>query len=66
MMPSGDDNNVNGGGSFVLTPEGQQYYRVDHEGHRTVLVPVRSTTPPPTYDSLFGEVESDDQSSESK
>ena len=46
---------------FASAPQqelgGQQFYQIEtgnNQQQRTILVPVRASTPPPTYSSLFG------------
>ena len=41
----------------IVNLGGQQFYAIennDSESQRTILVPIRSSTPPPSYNSIFG------------
>ena len=41
----------------IVNLGGQQFYAFennDSESQRTILVPIRSSTPPPSYNSIFG------------
>jgi hypothetical protein len=45
-----------GRGNLLVTQDQQQFYVVNQTGQdqRTILVPIRTPTPPPSYTSIFG------------
>ena len=46
-LPDGPEN-------IVTTQDNNQYYILQQNDQRTILVPIRCSTPPPSYTELFG------------